>query len=105
VARVMFRQAVRCNVGRMVETCSHVLEPTEGVTLAIDVWSLWAMRSEAIWNGLILLMQAFVEAASSNSWMWLVVAVVGLTATRKAWLALLRNVGLAFLRGSASGST
>lgn len=32
MARVKFRQAVRCNVGRMVETCSHVLEPTEGVT-------------------------------------------------------------------------
>lgn len=89
----------------MVETYSHVLETTRGVTMMIDAWTLWAMRSEAIWNGIDLLIQAFVDAASSNPWMWLVIAVVGLTATRRAWLTLLRKLGFAYLRGSASGTT
>lgn len=72
--------------------------------MTIDAWSLWAMRSEAIWNGLVLLFQAFIESASSHPWMWLVVLAVGLTATRKAWLAFLRKLGFAYLRGSASGA-
>lgn len=67
----------------------------------IDWSELRAMRVEAIWNGLRMLVDAFLVAAGAHPWMWLVLVVVVVTASRRAWLKLGRFVGGSFLRHEA----
>ena len=62
-------------------------------------WSeLRHIRAEAIWNGLVMIADGFLVAAAAHPWMWLLLGLFVVTASRKAWLNFARFVGGAFFR-------
>lgn len=63
-----------------------------------DMPNVFEMRADALWVGITMLIEGFLVAAQSHPWMWAVLLVVAITATRKAWLKLGRFVGGAFVR-------
>ena len=60
------------------------------------------MRADASWDGPLMISNGFLPAAA-HRWMWSILALMVVTATRKAWLKLARFVGEASLRHIAGG--
>jgi len=58
---------------------------------------------EARWEALVMFARAIVSAVAAHWWFGPLLLLVGATASRRAWLRLVRYIGLAFAR-SHSGS-
>lgn len=66
-------------------------------------WSqLRDLMWEARWDGLVVLAQAIWSNVLMHWWFGPLLAVLVITASRRAWLRLTRYVGVAFVRGGAS---
>lgn len=67
-------------------------------------WSLWRdLIWEARLDGLVLLGQALWTNVVTHWWFGPLLALIAISVTRKAWLGLLRFVGLAVVRGRSDG--
>ena len=56
---------------------------------------------EARWDGLVMLAQALWINVLTHWWFGPLLVVVMLTASRKAWMRLIRYIGVAYVRGSS----
>lgn len=53
---------------------------------------------DARWDGLVMLVDSIWCAALANWWVGPILVVLALTATRRAWIRLLRNVAGTYAR-------
>jgi len=65
----------------------------------IDAGELRDLMFQARWDGLVLLFQELVAAVAEQPWIAIVIALAIATASRKAWIRLLRYVGMSYYRG------
>jgi hypothetical protein len=66
-------------------------------------WSqLRDLMWEARWDGLVVLAQALWSNVLTHWWFGPLLMAIALTATRRAWIGLLRYVGMSWARGGSS---
>jgi hypothetical protein len=70
--------------------------------LMIDAGELRDLVFQARWDGLVLVFQGVVTAIAAQPWIAVVIVLVIVTASRKAWIRLLRYVGMSYYRGGMS---
>lgn len=58
---------------------------------------------EARWDGLVILAQAVWDTVMAHWWFGPLLIVIAVTCTRRAWVRLIRHVGITFIRGGQSG--
>tara|TARA_R110002051_G_scaffold325547_1_gene428764 strand:+ start:16128 stop:16340 length:213 start_codon:yes stop_codon:yes gene_type:complete len=64
----------------------------------IDWTEFVELRAEGFWVGIRVLIDGFYVAAGQHPWTWLVLVLIVLMATKRAWARLFRFMGGAFLR-------
>ncbi|QHO70339.1 hypothetical protein BHD05_12465 [Marisediminicola antarctica] len=65
----------------------------------IDAGDLRDLMLQARWDGLVLVFQGIVAAVAERPWIAGVIVLVIVTASRKAWIRLLRYAGMSYYRG------
>ena len=65
-------------------------------------WSqLRDLMWEARWDGIVMLGQALMTNIATHWWFGPLLVVIALSASRRAWLRLIRYVGMTFARSHA----
>ena len=68
----------------------------------IDAGELRDLMFQARWDGLVLVLQGVVSAVVEQPWIAAVIVLAIVTSTRKAWIRLLRYLGMSYYRGGMS---
>lgn len=68
----------------------------------IDWSQLRDMMWEARWDGLVMIAQAAWKTAIAHWWFGVLFLAILLRLCRRAWMRLIRYVGITFIRGSSS---
>lgn len=57
---------------------------------------------EGRWDGIVMFAQALWTSVLTYWWVGPILVVIALTATRRAWLGLIRYVGMSWVRGGST---